>query len=95
MGSSGPCPNHGYEFTFNEIGHQALCECKTGYVLMHDGLCYRLYTKGPCKDGEVISDTKTCISNPCQKNYLYFPHEKTCYRIGSQGQFTKQVLPVR
>lgn len=52
---------------------------------MQDGLCYRLYTKGPCSDGQVTSDVKTCISNPCQKNFLYFPHEKTCYRIGSQG----------
>lgn len=52
---------------------------------MNDGLCYRLYTKGSCDDGQVVSDTKTCIKNPCQKNFLFFPHEQTCYRIGSQG----------
>lgn len=85
IGSSGPCANHGYEFTINGTDQQASCKCKAGYVLMQDGLCYRLYTKGPCSDGQVTSDVKTCISNPCQKNFLYFPHEKTCYRIGSQG----------
>lgn len=85
LGSSGPCPNHGYEFTVNEKDQQASCKCKSGYVVMSNGLCYRLFTKGPCQDGEVVSDVKTCISNPCRKNFLYFPNEKTCYRIGSRG----------
>lgn len=85
IGSTGPCPNHGYEFTFDEKNQEARCKCKTGYVVMPDGLCYRLFTKGPCKNGDLVSDVNTCITNPCQKNFLFFPREKTCYRIGSQG----------
>lgn len=30
-------------------------------------------------------NSTTCIRNPCGKGRLYFPDEKTCYRIGSQG----------
>ena len=59
---------------------------------MQDGLCYRKYTKGPCDNGQVIAETKTCIANPCQKNFLYFPQEQTCYRIGSQGKISLNIL---
>lgn len=86
MVTSGPCKNHGYEFVLNSTDDKyASCRCKSGYVKMQDGLCYRLYTRGICEDGNVISDENTCIPNPCQKNFLYFPHEKACYRIGSRG----------
>lgn len=93
LGTTGPCPNHGYEFTVTGNDTHASCKCKSGYVLMDNGLCYRLYTKGPCDDGHVVSGERTCVKNPCQKNFLYFPHEKTCYRIGSQGPCrTEQVV---
>ena len=85
LDTSGPCANHGYEFTVTADDSHASCKCRPGYVVMHDGLCYRLYTKGSCEEGQVVSDTKTCVKNPCQKNFLYFPREQTCYRIGSQG----------
>jgi hypothetical protein len=84
--SVGPCPNFGYEFVKkNALDEHASCHCKENYVLMKDGLCYRKWTRGPCNDSQVVSDTNTCIENPCQKNFLYFPKENNCYRIGTQG----------
>jgi Domain of unknown function (DUF4789) len=85
LNSSGPCPNHGYEFIVKSNDTRGSCHCKDGYVKMQDGLCHRLYTRGSCDEGHVISGQDTCIKNPCQKNFLYFPHEQTCYRIGSRG----------
>lgn len=85
LGSSEPCLNHGFEFVIGDNEKYAKCRCKADYVKMNDGFCYRLYTRGPCDEGEVVSSENTCIPNPCQKNFLYFPYEKTCYRIGSRG----------
>lgn len=84
--SSGPCQNHGYEYVIDSKDDKhATCRCKSGYIKMQDGLCHRLFTTGPCTEGNVVSEEGTCIANPCQKNFLYFPQEKTCYRIGSRG----------
>ncbi|XP_070492804.1 uncharacterized protein [Chironomus tepperi] len=95
LGSSGPCPNHGFEFTLNSQNERyATCQCKSGYVKMQDGLCYRKWTKGPCVDGEVVSNENECIKNPCEKNFLYFPQEQTCYRIGSKGPCSPQQVVV-
>jgi hypothetical protein len=41
-----------------------------------------------------VSEERTCITNPCQKNFLYFPHEKTCYRIGTRGPCRKNQVVV-
>lgn len=93
IGTSGPCPNYGYEYKIIADDQHASCKCKKNYVMMDDGLCYRLYTKGPCESGQIVSDTNSCIVNPCKKNFLYFPLEQTCYRIGSQGPCnTEQVV---
>lgn len=85
LGTSGPCLNHGFEYIVTKGEKHASCRCKADYVMMRDGLCYRLYTRGPCDEGSVVSEENICIKNPCQKNFLFFPQEKTCYRIGSRG----------
>lgn len=61
------------------------CQCKDGYVPWPDGICYRLYTRGPCAADEFLLNATTCIRNFCGKNRLYFPEQNECYRIGSQG----------
>lgn len=63
----------------------ATCQCKEGYAAWKDGYCYRLYTRGPCDDGEFLLNSTTCIKSPCRKGQLYFPSEQTCYMIGSRG----------
>lgn len=87
VGHIGPCPP-GHVFTIADNSKSLIkgqCQCKENHVLWEDGICYRLYTRGPCEDGEFIFNATTCIKNPCEKGRLYFPEEKTCYRIGSQG----------
>ena len=64
---------------------RAECKCKEGYVPWTDGYCYKLYTKGPCENGFFVEDSNKCMENPCDRGRLYFPQEKTCYRIGAQG----------
>lgn len=69
---------------------RASCQCKEGYASWKDGNCYRMYTRGPCEDGEFLLNSTYCIRNPCAKGRLYFPEEKTCYRVGLQGPCTWQ-----
>jgi len=64
---------------------RAQCQCKEGYVPWSDGICYRLYTRGPCGSNEFLVNGTSCVRNFCGKNRLYFPAEDSCYRIGSQG----------
>lgn len=71
--------------TIEQETSYASCHCKDGYVMWSNGFCYRTYTRGPCQDGQFLLNTSECIDNPCGKGRLYFPDEKTCYRIGSQG----------
>lgn len=86
LSTVGPCPNYGFEFVqTHQDDAAAQCQCKSNYVQMPDGLCYRKWTRGPCDETEVVSDNRTCITSPCQKNFLYFPQQQTCYRIGTQG----------
>lgn len=89
LGSVGPCPvGHIFALSENTVKGkyaQAECQCKEDHVLWRDGYCYRQYTRGPCEENEFITSTNTCLPNPCPKGRLYFPQEKTCYRIGSQG----------
>ncbi|XP_053953273.1 uncharacterized protein LOC128860064 isoform X1 [Anastrepha ludens] len=93
LNSPGPCPpghifnlpdNFTAAITATEIP-RAQCQCKDGYVPWHDGLCYRLYTRGPCGPNEFLINATSCIRNFCGKSRLYFPDQNTCYRIGSQG----------
>lgn len=91
IGTIGPCPI-GHTFIIaDKRGQQevslmkAECRCKENYVLWANGYCYKLYTQGPCETGSFLIDANVCIPNPCEKGRLYFPKEKTCYRIGSQG----------
>lgn len=86
-GTSGPCPV-GHLFTIPDEGSKnahAVCQCKEGYELWNDGACYRRYTRGPCDEGEFIMNSTGCVRNPCEKGRLYFPEQKTCYRLGMQG----------
>ncbi|XP_055316811.1 uncharacterized protein LOC129576172 isoform X3 [Sitodiplosis mosellana] len=87
LGTTGPCPaGHLFSIPENSIQNQyAMCQCKEGYASWSDGQCYRLYTRGPCANGEFLLNSTTCIRNPCRKGQLYFPDEKTCYKIGNQG----------
>ncbi|XP_075161371.1 uncharacterized protein LOC142234172 isoform X1 [Haematobia irritans] len=64
---------------------RAHCQCKEGYIAWPDGLCYRLYTRGPCGPDEFLINSTSCVENYCGKNRLYFPDQNQCYRIGSQG----------
>lgn len=73
---------------------RATCQCKEGYVPWSDGFCYRLYTRGPCGDGQFVINTTSCVDNPCGKGRLYFPEERTCYRIGTQGPCNWQQVVV-
>lgn len=88
LGSPGPCPpGHIFIVPDNRTANykRAKCQCKEGYILWNDGLCYRLYTRGPCAPNEFLLNSTSCVRNFCGKNRLYFPEEKSCYRIGSQG----------
>lgn len=73
---------------------RAMCQCKDGYVPWNDGQCYRMYTRGPCGDGQFVINSTSCIDNPCAKGRLYFPEERTCYRIGTQGPCNWQQVVV-
>lgn len=73
---------------------KASCQCKEGYVVWKNGYCYRMYTRGPCEDGEFLLNSTNCIKNPCGKGRLYFPEEKTCYRVGTQGPCNWQQVVV-
>lgn len=90
LGEVGPCPL-GHHFTVTTIEKEkdeeihGKCICKPNHVLYNDGLCYRLYTRGPCKSSEFLINSTSCIPIQCKRSRLYFPREKTCYRIGSKG----------
>lgn len=90
QGTTGPCPP-GHVFvipdnqTISAKSIIAKCQCKEGYILWNDGICYRLFTKGPCEKDEILINSTNCIENPCPRGSLYFPDENTCYKIGSQG----------
>lgn len=88
----------GHVFNVSEMGlgktSKATCQCKDGYAIWKDGYCYRMYTRGPCKDGEFLLNSTSCIKNPCGKGRLYFPEEKTCYRVGTQGPCNWQQVVV-
>lgn len=95
LDTPGPCPP-GHVFRIpddietdqepsTQIVPHAKCMCKEGYVPWTDGLCYRLYTRGPCEANEFLVNQTSCVRNFCGKNRLYFPAEDSCYRIGSQG----------
>lgn len=94
--TTGPCAP-GHEFVINSLNEyddvKAECKCKDKYSKYTDGYCYRTYTVGPCEDGNFLVDTNKCMKNPCNKGFLYFPNEQTCYRIGSPGPCsTNQVV---
>jgi len=37
------------------------CQCKEGYVPWSDGICYRLYTRGPCGSNEFLVNGTSCV----------------------------------
>ncbi|GLH01227.1 Uncharacterized protein GBIM_07404 [Gryllus bimaculatus] len=64
---------------------RARCRCKAGHVpWARDGACYRLYTRGPCPEGQFLLDRGTCATL-CQRGRLYFPERNICYRVGLRG----------
>lgn len=90
-GGVGPCPT-GHYFVVSPSDEKnstkpvrASCSCKPENVLYEDGLCYRVYTQGPCSPGEMIVNSTSCVTVPCKRGRLYFPDERTCYRIGTRG----------
>ncbi|XP_068143269.1 uncharacterized protein [Drosophila tropicalis] len=96
LDTPGPCPpGHIFRIpdesvqetaaTTLQLLPRAKCVCKEGYVPWTDGICYRLYTRGPCSANEFLVNGTSCVQNSCGKNRLYFPAEDSCYRIGSQG----------
>lgn len=97
-GTIGPCAM-GHVFVVGDNGlsktqSRATCQCKEGYAIWNDGACYRMYTRGPCREGEFLLNSTACIKNPCAKGRLYFPEEKTCYRVGAQGPCNWQQVVV-
>ncbi|XP_055384230.1 uncharacterized protein LOC129613919 [Condylostylus longicornis] len=94
LGTQGPCPQgHIYTIPDDQSNQQqyhqplkAKCQCRDNYVLwQNDGICYRLYTRGPCDAGEFLVNSTNCIKNTCGKGRLFFPEQKSCFKIGSQG----------
>ncbi|XP_014218993.1 uncharacterized protein LOC106647209 isoform X2 [Copidosoma floridanum] len=97
LGGPGPCPaghrfvmrphhnasNEEEEEEEGRVAH-AGCSCKPNYVRYEDGLCYKLYTKGPCEPGDMLANATSCVPVPCRRGRLYFPRERTCYKIGSR-----------
>ncbi|XP_076646485.1 uncharacterized protein LOC143355515 isoform X1 [Halictus rubicundus] len=89
LGGIGPCLK-GHHFVIastlvSEDTVRAQCVCKPNHVLYTDGFCYRLYTRGPCEHGQMLTDLTTCMPVPCKRGRLYFPQEKTCYKVGTKG----------
>ncbi|XP_033216033.1 uncharacterized protein LOC117172337 isoform X2 [Belonocnema kinseyi] len=92
LGGIGPCLS-GQHFVITHEGEnlddqnplQATCQCKPGYVPYKNGLCYRVYTKGPCENGNILVNSTSCLPVPCRRGRLFFPLEKTCYKTGSRG----------
>lgn len=75
-----------YQFSLSRnLLQYARCQCKEDYVPWSDGLCYRLYTRGPCNSDEFVTNINTCEKNMCSRNELYFPNQQQCYQIGSRG----------
>lgn len=84
-GSIGPC-NTGHRFILSsDSPNKAKCTCKSNYALWNDNSCYRLYTRGPCGSKELFAPPSRCVPLPCRRSRLYFPDEKRCYKVGSQG----------
>lgn len=59
----GPCAK-GHVFAITEVsgnGSRAECQCKSFHARAADGACYRLYTRGPCAQDEMISRGGRCV----------------------------------
>ncbi|VVC92270.1 unnamed protein product [Leptidea sinapis] len=83
--SLGPC-SKGHTFALSEVssnGSRAQCKCKPFHARATDGMCYRLYTRGPCAQDEMISRGGRCIKVPCARGRLYVPERRRCYRPGA------------
>lgn len=92
LGTIGPCKigqhfvvDQKIETEIYDKPLQATCHCKPGHVPYKNGFCYREYTRGPCQSGDMLVNSTTCVPVPCRRGRLYFPQEKTCYKIGSRG----------
>nr|XP_026491229.1 uncharacterized protein LOC113397208 [Vanessa tameamea]XP_026491230.1 uncharacterized protein LOC113397208 [Vanessa tameamea]XP_026491231.1 uncharacterized protein LOC113397208 [Vanessa tameamea]XP_026491232.1 uncharacterized protein LOC113397208 [Vanessa tameamea]XP_026491233.1 uncharacterized protein LOC113397208 [Vanessa tameamea]XP_026491234.1 uncharacterized protein LOC113397208 [Vanessa tameamea] len=85
LDSLGPCPK-GHVFVISEVtgnGSRAECKCKNFHARADDGACYRLYTRGPCGQDEMISRGGRCVKVPCGRGRLYVPERRRCYRAGA------------
>ncbi|XP_050681564.1 uncharacterized protein LOC126976973 [Leptidea sinapis] len=85
LDSLGPC-SKGHTFALSEVssnGSRAQCKCKPFHARATDGMCYRLYTRGPCAQDEMISRGGRCIKVPCARGRLYVPERRRCYRPGA------------
>ncbi|KAG7305321.1 hypothetical protein JYU34_009383 [Plutella xylostella] len=83
--SLGPCPK-GHTFSITQVsphGSIAACACKSFHARAADGACYRLYTRGPCEQDEMIARGGRCIKVPCARGRLYVPERRRCYRPGA------------
>ncbi|OWR44361.1 hypothetical protein KGM_202658 [Danaus plexippus plexippus] len=81
----GPC-SKGHVFSISEVsvnGSRAECHCKRFHARAADGACYRLYTRGPCDQDEMINRGGRCTKVPCARGRLYVPSRRRCYRPGS------------
>lgn len=69
----GPCPK-GHLFSITEVaphGSRAECRCKSFHARAEDGACYRLYTRGPCGQDEMIARGGRCTKVSDFSNFPY------------------------
>ncbi|CAH0717424.1 unnamed protein product, partial [Brenthis ino] len=83
LDSLGPCPK-GHTFSLAGAGAaRAQCSCKGFHARAADGACYRLYTRGPCAQDEMIARGGNCTKVPCARGRLYVRARRRCYRPGA------------
>ncbi|XP_034239975.1 uncharacterized protein LOC117644537 [Thrips palmi] len=64
----------------------AAVEAQTAQALT---ACYRPWTRGPCPQGQLLSDASQCVAAPCRPGRLYFPDDAGCYKVGVRGPCPK------
>lgn len=65
-----------------------MCDCKPAYLYVaFYQKCYAAYTKGPCKDDEILTATAPsgipqCVKNECPLGHVFF--NNNCYPLNRE-----------